>query len=40
MGAVNVQLTPTDIRDEAGLARLEIYGGRMNKTQMAQIGQD
>jgi aryl-alcohol dehydrogenase-like predicted oxidoreductase len=40
-GAVNVQLTPQDLRElETGLARLEIYGGRMDKVQMAQIGQD
>jgi aryl-alcohol dehydrogenase-like predicted oxidoreductase len=41
MGAVNVQLTPGDLREiETGLARLEIYGGRMDARQMAQIGQD
>lgn len=41
IGAVNVQLTPEDLREiETGLARLEIYGGRMDTTQMAQIGQD
>jgi aryl-alcohol dehydrogenase-like predicted oxidoreductase len=41
LGAVKVQLTAADLREiEAGLARLEIYGGRMNTTQMAQIGQD
>ena len=41
MGAVNVQLTPADLREiETGLARLEIYGGRMDAKQMAQIGQD
>jgi len=40
-GAVNVQLTPEDLREiETGLARLEIYGGRMDVVQMAQIGQD
>lgn len=40
-GAVNVRLTPEDLREiETGLGRLEIYGGRMNATQMAQIGQD
>ena len=40
-GAVNVQLTPEDLREiETGLARLEIYGGRMDARQMAQIGQD
>jgi aryl-alcohol dehydrogenase-like predicted oxidoreductase len=40
-GAVNVQLTPEDLREiEIGMARLEIYGGRMDAKQMAQIGQD
>lgn len=40
-GAVGVQLTPADIRQiEEGMARLEIYGGRMDAKQMAQIGQD
>jgi aryl-alcohol dehydrogenase-like predicted oxidoreductase len=41
LGAVNVKLTPADLREiETGLARLEIYGGRMDARQMAQIGQD
>ena len=41
MGAVNVQLTPADLREiETGLSRLEIYGGRMDATQMSQINQD
>lgn len=41
IGAVEVQLTPTDVRDlETALSRLEIYGGRMDARQMAQIGQD
>ena len=41
MGAAKVRLTPADLRDlEAGLARLEIYGGRMDARQMAQINQD
>ena len=41
VGAVDVQLTPADIADiEAGISRLEIYGGRMDARQMAQIGQD
>lgn len=41
IGAINVQLTPGDLREiETGLARLEIYGGRMDARQMAQIGQD
>ena len=41
MGAVNVQLAAADLRElETGLSRLEIYGGRMDAKQMAQIGQD
>ena len=41
MDAVQVRLSPADVRElEAGLARLEIYGGRMDARQMAQIGQD
>lgn len=41
MNAVKVQLTPTDLREiEIAFARIEIYGGRMDAIQMAQIGQD
>jgi aryl-alcohol dehydrogenase-like predicted oxidoreductase len=41
MGAVSVQLTPADLREiETGFSRIEIYGGRMDARQMAQIGQD
>ena len=41
MGAVDVQLTPADLGEiETGLSRLEIYGGRMDARQMAQINQD
>lgn len=41
MGAVNVQLTPADLLEiETGFSRLEVYGGRMDARQMAQIGQD
>jgi aryl-alcohol dehydrogenase-like predicted oxidoreductase len=41
MGALNVQLTPADLREiETGFSRIEIYGGRMDAIQMAQIGQD
>ena len=41
MGAVNVQLTAPDLREiETGFSRIEIYGGRMDARQMAQIGQD
>jgi aryl-alcohol dehydrogenase-like predicted oxidoreductase len=41
MGALNVQLTPTDLSEiEIGFSRIEIYGGRMDARQMAQINQD
>ena len=41
MGAVDLQLTPADLREiEIAFARIEIYGGRMDARQMAQIGQD
>ena len=41
MGAINVQLTPDDLREiETAFSRLTIYGGRMNATQMLQINQD
>jgi aryl-alcohol dehydrogenase-like predicted oxidoreductase len=41
MDAVNVQLTSADLREiETGFSRIEIYGGRMDARQMAQIGQD
>lgn len=41
VGAVNVQLRPADLREiETAFSRIEIYGGRMDAKQMAQIGQD
>jgi aryl-alcohol dehydrogenase-like predicted oxidoreductase len=41
VGAVGVELTRADLAEiEVGLSRLEIYGGRMDARQMAQIGQD
>ena len=41
LGAVNVQLTPADLREiETAFSRIEIYGGRMDARQMAQIGWD
>jgi aryl-alcohol dehydrogenase-like predicted oxidoreductase len=41
MGAVDVKLTAADLREiEIGFSRIEIYGGRMDARQMAQIGQD
>ena len=41
LGAVAVQLTPADLREiETAFSRIEIYGGRMDAKQMAQIGHD
>jgi aryl-alcohol dehydrogenase-like predicted oxidoreductase len=41
VGAVDVQLTPADLRElETALSRVEVYGGRMDARQMAQVGQD
>lgn len=41
IGAVNVQLTQADLLEiENAFARIEIYGGRMDARQMAQIGHD
>ena len=41
LGAIDVQLTPGDLREiETAFSRIEIYGGRMDARQMAQIGQD
>ncbi len=41
LGAAHLRLTPDDVHKiETGLARVEIYGGRMDAKQMAQIGQD
>jgi diketogulonate reductase-like aldo/keto reductase len=41
LDAVKIQLTPADLREiETTFSRIEIYGGRMDARQMAQIGQD
>jgi aryl-alcohol dehydrogenase-like predicted oxidoreductase len=41
IGAINVQLTLADLREiETAFSRIEIYGGRMDARQMAQIGRD
>jgi aryl-alcohol dehydrogenase-like predicted oxidoreductase len=41
LGATAVQLTPADLREiDRAFSRIEIYGGRMDARQMAQIGQD
>ncbi|PLT21485.1 aldo/keto reductase [Psychrobacter sp. MES7-P7E] len=40
LGALNVELTPTDIRElDAGFARLTVHGGRMNEAQMQLVDQ-
>lgn len=41
LGSINVELTPQDLREiDAGLAGINIHGGRMDAKQMDQIGQD
>jgi aryl-alcohol dehydrogenase-like predicted oxidoreductase len=41
LGAPKVELNAADLREiETGFARIEIYGGRMDARQMAQIGWD
>lgn len=41
LSAINVHLPPNDLREiEASLSRITVHGGRMNETQMAQIGKD
>jgi aryl-alcohol dehydrogenase-like predicted oxidoreductase len=41
LGAARIQLNAADVREiETGFARIEIYGGRMDARQMAQIGWD
>ena len=41
IAANNVQLSPADLLEiENAFSRIEIYGGRMDARQMAQIGQD
>ncbi len=41
LDAVTVQLTAADLRElDTAFSRIEIYGGRMDARQMAQIGQD
>src|SRR5215213_1409852 len=38
LGALNVQLTPTDLTDlEAEFSTLTVHGGRMNKMQMEYV---
>jgi aryl-alcohol dehydrogenase-like predicted oxidoreductase len=41
LGSIHVQLTPEDLREiESAFSRIKIHGGRMNATQMSQIGKD
>jgi aryl-alcohol dehydrogenase-like predicted oxidoreductase len=41
LSAINVHLTPDDLREiETAFSRITVHGGRMNATQMAQIGKD
>lgn len=41
LSAINVNLTPEDLREiETAFSRIKVHGGRMNATQMAQIGKD
>jgi aryl-alcohol dehydrogenase-like predicted oxidoreductase len=40
LGAINVQLTPTDLREiDTAFSKLEVYGGRMNEEQMRVVDQ-
>ena len=41
LGAIDVQLTTEDLREiDAAFSKIKVQGGRMNVTQMAQIGKD
>ncbi|WP_349606062.1 aldo/keto reductase [Cupriavidus sp. DF5525] len=41
LNAIHLHLTPEDLREiEAAFSRLKVHGGRMNATQMSQIGKD
>ena len=40
LGAINVQLTPADLREiETELSKIKVHGGRMNKEQMKVVDQ-
>jgi len=40
LGAVNLQLTPADLREiDTALSRLKVRGGRMNEEQMRVVDQ-
>ncbi|WP_062792381.1 MULTISPECIES: aldo/keto reductase [Enterobacterales] len=41
LGSIQVNLTPDDLREiDAAFAKLRVHGGRMNATEMDQIGKD
>jgi len=41
LDTVQIRLTPANLREiETAFSRIEIYGGRMDARQMAQIGPD
>ena len=40
LGAVNIQLTPADLREiEADFSQIKLHGGRMNEEQMKVVDQ-
>jgi hypothetical protein len=40
LGAINVQLTPDDLREiETAFVKIKVYGGRMNEEQMKVVDQ-
>jgi hypothetical protein len=40
LGAINVQLTPADLREmETAVSKIQVYGGRMNEEQMKVVDQ-
>ena len=40
LGAINVQLTPADLREiDAALSKITVHGGRMNEEQMKVVDQ-
>lgn len=40
LGALNVELTPTDVRElDASFAQMTVHGGRMNEAQMQLVDQ-
>jgi aryl-alcohol dehydrogenase-like predicted oxidoreductase len=40
LGAINVQLTPADLREiDAAFSKIKVHGGRMNAEQMKVVDQ-